>query len=91
MKSVDVKSSTYIGFNKENNKEDHKFDAADHVTISKYKNIFGEGYTTNWSEEMFVIKKVTKAVPWHMLLVIFLVKKLLKHFTKKNCTKQVKN
>ena len=47
MKSVDVKSSTCICFNKVNNKEDHKFDAADHVTISKYKNIFGEGCTTN--------------------------------------------
>ena len=78
-------------FSKEYNKEDHKFDAADHGTISKYKNIFGEGYTPNWSEEMFVIKKVIKTVPWHMLLEIFLVKKLLKHFIKKNCTKQVKN
>ena len=29
----------------------------DHVRISKYKNIFSKGYTPNWSEEVFVIKK----------------------------------
>ena len=34
------------------------------VTISKYKNIFAEGYTLSWSEEVFVIKKAENAVPW---------------------------
>ena len=37
MKSVDVTSSTYIDFNKENNKEGPKFKVDDHVRISKYK------------------------------------------------------
>ena len=36
IKPVDVKSSTYIDFNKENYKEDHKFKVGDHVRISKY-------------------------------------------------------
>ena len=31
MKSVDLKSSTYIDFNQENNKEDPKFEVGDHV------------------------------------------------------------
>ena len=35
MKSVDVKSSTYIDFDKKNNKEDPKFKVGSHVRISK--------------------------------------------------------
>ena len=50
MKLVDVKSNTHIDFNKENNKEDPKFEAGDHVRISKYKNIFAKAYTLYWSE-----------------------------------------
>ena len=49
MKPVDVRSSTYTGFNKENNKEDPKFRVGDHVRISKYKNISGKDYIINWS------------------------------------------
>ena len=41
---VEVKSSTYIDFDKRNNKEDPKFRDADHVRISKYKNIFTKDY-----------------------------------------------
>ena len=36
MKPVDVKSSTYIDFDKENNKEGPKFKVGDHVKILKY-------------------------------------------------------
>ena len=36
----------------------------DHVRISKHKNIFTKGYTSNWSEEVLVIKKVKNTVPW---------------------------
>ena len=32
--------------------------------VSKYKNIFAKGYTANWSEETFVIKKIKNTVPW---------------------------
>ena len=63
MKSANVKSSTYINFNKENNNEGPKFKVGDNVGISKYKNIFTKGYLPNWSEEFFVIKKV-KNIPW---------------------------
>ena len=40
---VDVKSSVYINFNKENNKEGPKFKVGDHVRISRYKNTFAKG------------------------------------------------
>ena len=36
----------------------------DHVRISKCKNIFAKGYTPNWSEEIFIIKKVKDTAPW---------------------------
>ena len=57
MKSVDVKSSTYIDSSKEISEKSPKFKIGDTVRISKYKNIFAKGYVPNWSEEVFVIKK----------------------------------
>ena len=59
MKPIDVKDNTYIDFDKEVNDNDPKFKVGDHVRISKYKNIFA-----NWSEEVFVIKKIKNTVPW---------------------------
>ena len=64
MKPIDVKDNTYINTNKEINNKDAKFKVGDHVRISKYKNIFAKGYMPNWSEEVFVIKKVKNTVPW---------------------------
>ena len=49
---------------KEVNDKDPKLKVGDHVRISKYKNIFAKGYTPNWFEEVFVIKKVENTVPW---------------------------
>ena len=49
---------------KELNDKDAKFKVSDHVRISSYKNIFAKGYTPNWFEEVFVIKKVKNTVPW---------------------------
>ena len=53
-----------MDFSKEDNDKDPRFKVGDHVRISKYKNIFAEGYTLNWSEEVFVIKEVKNTVPW---------------------------
>ena len=64
IKPVDVKDNTYIDFKKEVNDKDPKFKVGDHVKISKHKNIFGKGYTPNWSEEFFVVSKTKNAVPW---------------------------
>ena len=58
MKPVDVKDNKHIKSSKEVNDKDPKFKVGDHVRISKYKNILAKGYTPNWSEEVFVIKKV---------------------------------
>ena len=68
MKPINVKGNTYVysmGLHskKEVNDKDSKFKVADHVRISKYKNIFAKGYMSNWSEEVFVIKKVKSTVP----------------------------
>ena len=57
-------NNTYIDFGKEVNDNGPKFKVGDHVRISKYKNIFAESYTPNWSEEAFLIKKIKNTVPW---------------------------
>ena len=64
MKPIDVKDNIYINTSKEINNKDPKFKVGDHVRISKYKNIFAKGYILNWSEEVFVIKKVKNTIPW---------------------------
>ena len=57
MKPIDV------NIDKEVNDKNPKFKVGDHVRISKYRNIFAKGYTPNWSEEIFVIKKIKNTVP----------------------------
>ena len=47
MKPVNVKSSTYIDSSKEITDEDPIFKIGDIVRISKFKIIFGKGYTPN--------------------------------------------
>ena len=64
MKPVDVKDNTYIDFKKEVNDKDPKFKIGNHIRISKYKNIFAKGYTSNWSEEIFVVSQIENTVPW---------------------------
>ena len=50
------------------NEKDLKFKVNDHVTISKYKNIFAKGYTSNWSEEIFVVKIIKNTIPWTYII-----------------------
>ena len=64
VKPVDVKDNTYIDFKKDVNDKNAKFEVGDHVRISKYKNIFTKGYMPNWSEEIFIVKKIENTVPW---------------------------
>ena len=64
IKPVNAKDNTYINFKKEVNDKDPKFKVGNHVRISKYKNIFAKGYPPNWSEEVFVIKKVKNRALW---------------------------
>ena len=73
MKPVDVKDDRYIDSielhpTELHSNKDPKFKVGDHVRIFKYKNIFTKGYTPNWSEEVFVIKKVKNTVPWTYII-----------------------
>ena len=75
MKPVDVKPNTCLNSSEEINDANPKFKVGDIFRISKYKSIFAKGYVPNWSEEVFVTKK----------LVILKAKKLLERFMKQNC------
>ena len=62
MNPIDAKDNTYINIGKEVNDKDPKFKVADHVRITKHKNIFAKDYASNWSEEIFVIKEIKNIV-----------------------------
>ena len=47
MKTVDVKSNTYIDSSKGINDKNPKFKIGDNVRISKYKNYFAKGHNPN--------------------------------------------
>ena len=64
IKPIDVKDNTYINTDEKINDKDPKFKVGDHLRTTKYKDIFAKSYTPNWSEEVFVIKKVKNTVPW---------------------------
>ena len=68
MKPIGVKDNTYMDFGKEVKDDYPKFKVGDNVGIWKYKNIFAKGYTPNWSEKVFVIKKIKNTVPWTYLI-----------------------
>ena len=48
----------------EHNKKSARCNVGDRVRISKFKNIFAEGCTPNWSTEIFIINKVNVTVPY---------------------------
>ena len=60
MKTINVKDDFFAKYNEISNEKDPKFKVGDHVRISKFKNVFAKGYTPNWSEEIFVVKKIKK-------------------------------
>ena len=64
MKPIDVKNDSFAEYNEESNEKHPKFKVGDLVRISKYKNVFAKGYKPNWSEEIFIIKKIKNTVPW---------------------------
>ena len=67
MKPKDVKDDTFVENIENINEKDPELKIAHYVTISKYKNIFSKGYTPDWSEEIFIINKIQKTVPWTYL------------------------
>ena len=84
---MNVKSSTYINFNKGNSKKDPKFEVGDHVRISKYKKIFAKCYVPNWSEEVFVIKKIKRTVAWTCIISDLNGEEIIGTFYKKELQK----
>ena len=60
MKLVDVKDKAYIGSSKDVNDKDPTSKVGDDGRISKQKKTFllRDGYTPNWSKEVFAIKKL---------------------------------
>ena len=80
MKPVDIKSNTYI-------------DSSKKLTINilnlkwcfcfKNKKV----YTPNWSQEVFVIKKVKKAVPWTYVINDFIGEEIVGTFYQKELQK----
>ena len=62
----------------------------DHVRISKYENIFSKDYTPEWSEEVFVIRKVKNNVPQTNVKVDLRAGAIIGNFHKKSCKRQVK-
>ena len=65
MKPADIKSSTYTGFNKRNNKEDPKLKVGDqksmNIKIYKHSN---KGLCSKLIWRSFVIKKFNNTVAW---------------------------
>ena len=56
----------------------------------KYKNIFAKGYTPNWFEEVFVIKKVKNTVPWTNVINDLNGEEIFGTFYEKGLKKQIK-
>ena len=87
MKPVDVKDNTYINSMELHSIKDPKFKVGDHVRISKYKSIFAKGYTPNWSEEVFIIKKVKNIAPWTYVIDDLNDEEIIGTFYEKKSTK----
>ena len=64
--------------------KDPKFKVGNHVRISKYKNIFAKGYALNWSEKVFVIKKIKNTVPRTYMISDLNNEEIVGNFMKKN-------
>ena len=64
MKPIDVGDNNKRVYIDEHNEKDSKFKVGDKVRISRYKNIFAEGYAPNWSCEIFIVDKINDTVPY---------------------------
>ena len=68
MKPINVKDDSFAEYNEKSNEKDPKFKVGDHVKISKFKNVIAKGYMPNWSEEIFIVKKIKNTVPWTYII-----------------------
>ena len=87
IKPVDVKSSTYIDFNKENSKEDYKFKVGDHV-YQNIKTVLQKVTLQIGVKKVLGIKELKKnLLRGHMLIVIFNGEEIIGTFYKKELQK----
>ena len=66
MKPIDVGNDSFAEYNEESTEKGPKFKIGDPVRISKYKNafFFAKAYKPNWSEKIFIMKKIKNTIPW---------------------------
>ena len=60
------------------------------MRISKYKNIFANGYTPVWYDEVFVIKKIKNTVPWTHVAEDINGEEIIGTFYEKELQKQIR-
>ena len=71
--------------------KDPKCEFGAHARTRKYKIVFAKVHTLNWSEEVFVIKKILKKILCRGQILLAISRKaLLDHFTKKNIKRQIR-
>ena len=87
VKTADVQLGTYIEYGVGNKDKDPKLNVGDHMRMSKYRNIFGEGNTQSCSGEVFVIKKVEKYCPWTYIISDLNNEKIVRTFYEKELQK----
>ena len=81
MKPADVKSSKYIDYSKEINNKDPKL--VIQLEYQKIKTVSQIGSVPNWSEEVFVIKKIKSTFPWTYVISDLKGKEIVGNFQKK--------
>ena len=67
IKPTDVKPDSYAEYNVDSNEKYPKFQADDHVRISKFKNIFAKRYTPNQKKFLLLAKLKIK---FHRLMLL---------------------
>ena len=67
MKPIDVKNNKRVYID-EHNEKNSRSKVGDRVRISKSKNIFAKGCTSNWSTEIFIVNKINDTVPYTYIL-----------------------
>ena len=87
MKPINVKSDFFHEYNEDSNEKDPKFKVGDQVIISKYKNIFAKSYSSNCSEEVFVIKRIKNTIPWTYVINDLNGEKIIGSFYEKELRK----
>ena len=88
MKPIDVNSSVYIDFDKENNQESLKFKVVEYQNIKTFSQ---KVMLQIGQQKCLSLKKLRTLSRGHVFLLILREKKFLECFTKKKCKKTNQN